>query len=148
METAKVLTNFPTNEERSALAKCLRGGYDIVSDDAGHYWLNGALFGLDICARSEETIRYGLNKIADYIEPLAPVTCNYEPDSKYWYFDDSGIEIETNDPSEDCCAFECDICGYPMMFSSEGEQTNFEPDPPYTPYFNYCPNCGAKVMKP
>ena len=58
-----------TIEERRRVARALRGGYDVVSDAGGRFWLNGTLFGLDISARSEERIRCGLRHLADLIEP-------------------------------------------------------------------------------
>lgn len=58
-----------TNEERRRMARALRGGYDVVSDVGGRFWLNGTLFGLDISARSEERIRCGLRHLAGLIDP-------------------------------------------------------------------------------
>lgn len=51
------------------MARVLRGGFDVVSDAYGRFWLNGTLFGVDIMARSEEQIRDGLFRLADLIEP-------------------------------------------------------------------------------
>lgn len=58
-----------TDEERREVARRLRGGYDVVSDAHGRFWLNGTLFGMDITARSEERIRDGLARLADLINP-------------------------------------------------------------------------------
>lgn len=58
-----------TDDERREVAARLRGGYDVVSDAYGRFWLNGTLFGMDITARSEERIRDGLARLADLIEP-------------------------------------------------------------------------------
>ena len=55
--------------ERREVARRLRGGYDVVSDAHGRFWLNGTLFGMDITARSEERIRDGLARLADLIDP-------------------------------------------------------------------------------
>lgn len=60
---------MPTDDERREVAARLRGGYDVVSDAHGRFWLNGTLFGMDITARSEERIRDGLARLADLIEP-------------------------------------------------------------------------------
>lgn len=60
---------MPTDDERREVARRLRGGYDVVSDSHGRFWLNGTLFGMDITARSEEQIRDGLARLADLIEP-------------------------------------------------------------------------------
>jgi hypothetical protein len=61
-----------TDDERREVAARLRGGYDVVSDAHGRFWLNGTLFGMDITARSEERIRDGLARLADLIEPGEP----------------------------------------------------------------------------
>ena len=58
-----------TDEDRQLLAEALRGGFDVVSDDHGRFWLNGTLFGMDITARSEELIRGGLARLAEHIDP-------------------------------------------------------------------------------
>ena len=57
-----------TDEERRRVAQNLRGGFDIVGDAGGRFWLNGTLFGLDISARSEERIRCGLRHLAGLID--------------------------------------------------------------------------------
>ncbi len=58
-----------TDGKRRHLAERMRGGYDVVSDARGRFWLNGTLFGMDITARSEERIRDGLARLADLIDP-------------------------------------------------------------------------------
>ena len=57
-----------TNDVRVILADYMRR-FDVVSDAAGRYWLNGTLFGMDISARSEETVRNGMRRLAGLIEP-------------------------------------------------------------------------------
>lgn len=64
-----------TDDERRRMAERMRGGYDVVSDVHGRFWLNGTLFGMDITARSEEQIRDGLSRLADLIEPSESVKC-------------------------------------------------------------------------
>lgn len=86
------------------LADRLRGGYDVV-DDGHRYWLNGTLFGLDICARSEWEIRDGLRMIADLIDPDTskfkdvvemPVLCN-ENTLCYAHEGDAGMDIRASE---------------------------------------------------
>lgn len=79
-----------TDDERRRLAENLRGGYDVTWNANGLFWLNGTLFGMDICARSEETIRNGLRSLAAFIEPEPERTCHMV---------DNGCEL--------CCS-ECD----------------------------------------
>lgn len=70
-------------------------------------------------------------------------TCTYQPTEYETRFDENDEEIETNDPAEDCVAFECSACGFEMMF---GDMGWFDYEPPYKPYFKFCPNCGARVV--
>lgn len=71
-----------SDDERREVARRLRGGYDVVSDSHGRFWLNGTLFGMDITARSEEQIRDGLARLADLIEP--PRQCPCYDSGRHW----------------------------------------------------------------
>lgn len=62
-------------------------------------------------------------------------------------FDDKGNEVECNDPHMDCDSFQCDKCGNEMAFNYFGENSWFYEEPPYNAKFNYCPECGCKVVK-
>lgn len=42
----------------------------MVSNGVGRYWLDGTLFGMEISARSEERIRFGMDRLADLIDPV------------------------------------------------------------------------------
>lgn len=67
--------------------------------------------------------------------------CRFIPEVTKTRLSEDGMEeIDTNDPAEGCLAFECSVCGFPMMFGDCGW---FDEMPPYTPQFNYCPNCGT-----
>lgn len=68
--------------------------------------------------------------------------CIYEPTEMLSYFDDAGMEHETNAPYYECGSFACSVCGYEMCFGDGGW---FDDKSPYKPLFNYCPNCGRKV---
>ena len=70
-------------------------------------------------------------------------TCTYHPTEYATRFDENDEEIETNDPAEGCGTFECSACGFEMMF---GDMGWFDDEPPYKPYFKFCPNCGARVV--
>lgn len=59
---------MPTNDERRRLAGNMRV-FDVVSDACGRYWLNGTLFGMDVTTRSEEDLRYGMKRLASFIDP-------------------------------------------------------------------------------
>lgn len=58
-----------TNDEKRRMAEILRGGYDVVTDSHGRFWLNGTLFGMNISSRREEVVRCGMNHLADLIDP-------------------------------------------------------------------------------
>lgn len=69
-------------------------------------------------------------------------TCSYDPTEYATRFDENDNEVETFEPSEDCQSFQCSACGFEMMF---GDMGWFGEEPPYKPYFSFCPNCGARV---
>ena len=69
--------------------------------------------------------------------------CTYEPTEFAVRFDENDNEIETLDPSEECGTFQCSACGFEMMF---GDMGWFDEEPPYKPYFSFCPKCGARVV--
>lgn len=109
-----------TDDERREVAARLRGGYDVVSDAHGRFWLNGTLFGMDITARSEERIRDGLARLADLIEPEPERTCQ---------------DVEGGN------FFRCSKCGCELMRFADGWK------PLYMGEVRYCPNCGARVVE-
>lgn len=116
-----------TGEERRRLAENLRGGYDVTWNANGLFWLNGTLFGMDICARSEEKIRNGLRHLAAFIEPEPELTCQIVSDgpnnghcsecgAEYTYYDSDGIADESS--------------GEPYYYDGA-----------------FCKRCGAKVVE-
>ena len=76
-------------------------------------------------------------------------TCHYFPDSMQVAFDENDEEIETGETDSDGCDYTCDACGFTMLGGEEGW---FDEAPgeyggwDYKARFNYCPNCGAKVV--
>lgn len=65
---------MPTNEERQEVARNLREPFDVVGQ--GRYVaLNGTLFGMQLLANDEQTLRNGVKHIADLIEPEQERTC-------------------------------------------------------------------------
>lgn len=110
---------MPTNEERRNLAQNMRGGYDVTWNSNGLFWLNGTLFGMDICARSEEKIRNGLRHLAAFIDPEPELTCEFKKVS--W------------DDGQCTWGCKCSACGH-----------RFEHETGIT--WNFCPHCGAKVV--
>lgn len=65
------------------------------------------------------------------------LTCTFAPDT----------EAFGGGPAEGCAAFECSNCGCAMAFSAEGPSW-FDGEPPHRARFRYCPQCGARVVRP
>ena len=139
---------MPTNEERREAVKRLRedarlGALPFID------FLGAVAY--DVAVERDE--RGVLNRLADLIEPEPERTCHFEPDVIEVLLDEDGNEIldadgneiETGEPAEDCSAFECSECGYPMIFDPDIGW--FDYWSPYKPHFKYCPNCGAKVVE-
>ena len=60
-----------SDEERREVARRLREQFDVVGQ--GRYVaLNGTLFGMQILASDESTLRAGISRLADLIEPSIP----------------------------------------------------------------------------
>lgn len=78
-------------------------------------------------------------------------TCHYFPDEYQTAFDENDEEIETGEACADRCEYSCDVCGYTMLGGDEGgwfEETTGEYGGwNYKPRFDYCPNCGARVVE-
>lgn len=106
-----------TNDEKRRMSGILRGAYDTC-DDGYHVWLNGTLFGLDICAKTEEMLRSGFRHIADLIDPGEERTC-FVHDQNYW--------------GDDYSFWTCSECGETII-------TDYYDAP------KYCSSCGAKVV--
>lgn len=51
------------------MARILRDSHDFAIDSYGRFWSNGTLFGMGFVAWEEKTIRDGLSRLADFIEP-------------------------------------------------------------------------------
>lgn len=57
-------------------------------------------------------------------------------------FDELGVYPHA---AEGCGEFFCSKCGFDMRFDEDGDDSWFEPEYPYEPRFNFCPNCGERV---
>lgn len=58
----------PTSEERREIAKRMRGPFDVC-ECVGHTYINGTIYGMQVCARDELTLRDGMRRLADLIDP-------------------------------------------------------------------------------
>lgn len=87
-----------------------------------------------------------LKKLADLIDP----TCEYLPCAYATWFDEDGEEYEDT-KLEAFGSVEnafCSVCGYEMMTGEDGwfDYERKEHGNRLIPRFNYCPNCGARVV--
>jgi|GEM_PF-2144695 len=82
-------------------------------------------------------------RLGDLIDYGEPDTCVYEPTESVNYYDENDREHETNRPSDGCPTFTCSRCGNEMLY---GEMGWFDEEPPYTPRFKRCPECGRRVV--
>lgn len=131
---------MPTNEERREAARKLRETSKEVGEGALLWYHISRALGVDLTIGGEAAA----NVLAELIEPEPERTCHFEPDVTEIKYDENDNEIETGEPAEDCSAFECSECGYPMLYDPDIGW--FDYCEPYKPHFKYCPNCGAKVM--
>lgn len=88
-----------------------------------------------------------LTRLADLIDP----TCKYLPIASVTWVDDNGEEHEEEnleEPGYSENAY-CSICNYEMMTGEEGwfDYERKEHGNRLIPNFNYCPNCGARVVR-
>lgn len=81
------------------------------------------------------------------------LTCQFLPEYPAWWLSDDGEDEFTDknlsdfDGSSYC---ECSNCGQLMLSESDGwfDAQKEEHGIRYIPRFNYCPNCGARVVIP
>lgn len=131
---------MPTKEERREAARKLRETSKEVGEGALLWYHISRALGVDLTIGGEAAA----NVLAELIEPEPERTCHFEPDVTEIKYDENDNEIETGEPAEDCSAFECSECGYPMLYDPDIGW--FDYCEPYKPHFKYCPNCGAKVI--
>lgn len=61
-----------TSNVRREIAERMRGPFDVCECE-GHTYLNGTLFGMQVCARDEMALRDGMRRLADLIDPTCTV---------------------------------------------------------------------------
>lgn len=132
--------------ERQEVAARLRqyaGGFDFGDADPIWYVMK-AVFG-DVHKHE-----YGelFSRLADLIDHP---TCEYLPCAYAIWYDDDGEEhedtkLEALGTSENTY---CSVCGYEMMTGDEGwfDYERKEHGNRLIPRFNYCPSCGARVVR-
>ena len=132
-ERREVAARLRDNANKHGVVLDYLGGAQVAS-----WWLLLHTIG---CNSNEQEVAF--NMLADLIENGEPDTCVYEPTESVSYWDENDREHETNRPSEECSTFACSRCGYEMLY---GEAGWFDEEPPYTPHFKRCPECGCRVV--
>lgn len=111
---------MPTSEERiderREVAKRMRGPFDVC-ECVGHTYINGTLFGMQVCAKDEIDLRNGMRHLAELIDPTCSMACR-----------------GSFTASHDFTCWECGECG----------AYAFTPKKVLAP--RYCPHCGARVV--
>ena len=103
------------SDERIEIAERMRGPFDVC-ECVGHTYINGTVFGMQVCARDEQELRNGMRHLAELIDP----TCE---------MDDAGdVPASVKDNLN---TFFCSECGAPVY-------NDMSP--------SYCPYCGARVV--
>lgn len=110
--------------------------------------INAAFFKIgDIIGTKYRSYEFFFNRLADLIDP----TCKYLPCVCATWFDDDDEEhedtsLEAFGETENAY---CSVCDYEMMTGEEGwfDYERKEHGNRLIPNFNYCPNCGARVVR-
>jgi hypothetical protein len=58
----------PTSDERIEIAERMRGPFDVC-ECMGHTFINGTLYGMQVCAKDELALRDGMRHLANLIDP-------------------------------------------------------------------------------
>lgn len=69
-----------SSEERQIIAEKMRGPFDVCKY-MGHTCISGTLFGMQMCAMNERSLRDSMRRLADRIDP----TCHLLPSSDGGY---------------------------------------------------------------
>lgn len=84
---------MPTSDGRREVAARMRGPFDVCGC-LGHTYINGTLYGMQVCATDELALRDGMRRLADLIDP----TCEVVP------FDEESMRLP-----------HCSRCGQPIL---------------------------------
>lgn len=109
----------PTSDERIEVAAKLRGPFDVC-ECVGHTYINGTLYGMQVCARDELALRDGMRHLADLIDPTCDIATDQVDDGEW-----GAHEIY------ECCS----NCGNQNM------RDRFTGKP-----YRFCPHCGSRVV--
>ena len=131
---------------RKEVAKKLREG-GIARNVSEAYVLLLHCIGIRPQLPAVNTYKPALERLADLIDPI----CKYLPCVCVTWVDDNDEEHEEEnleEPGYSENAY-CSVCGFEMMTGEEGwfDYERKEHGNRLIPNFNYCPNCGARVVR-
>lgn len=131
---------------RKEVAKKLREG-GIARNVSEAYVLLLHCIGIRPQLPAVNTYKPALERLADLIDP----TCKYLPCVCVTWVDDNDEDHEEEnleEPGYSENAY-CSVCGFEMMTGEEGwfDYERKEHGNRLIPNFNYCPNCGARVVR-
>ena len=140
-------------KEREEVAKKLRKSGEYMGDFKKDHYYGFYQIAEDVGLNENdffdewELIRAKCNRLADLIDP----TCKYLPCVCGTWVDDNDEEHEEENLEEFGYSENayCSFCGYEMMTGEEGwfDYERKEHGNLLIPNFNYCPNCGARVVR-
>ena len=61
------------SDARIEIAEKMRGPFDVC-ECVGHTYINGTLFGMQVCAKDEQSLRDGMQHLANLIDPTCRMT--------------------------------------------------------------------------
>lgn len=135
-----------SHEEREETLKTIREG-GIARNEAEAYVLLLHCIGIRPQLPAVNTYKPALERLADLIDP----TCKYLPVTCAVWFDDNDEEhVDKHlEAFENAGTAFCSCCGYIVMTGEEGwfDYERKEHGNLLIPNFNYCPNCGARVVR-
>lgn len=111
-----------SSDERIEIAGRMRGPFDMC-ECVGHTYINGTLYGMQVCARDELALRNGMRRLADLMDP----TCRLVRK-----------QVRAGGPQMYKTLWCCSRCGLPLAESKYKGHMPFVAD-------NFCPRCGARV---
>lgn len=99
-----------SSEERQKIAEKMRGPFDVCKY-MGHTCISGTLFGMQVCAMNERSLRDSMRRLADLIDP----TCHLVSTTFHSWSDGSAAFYH-----ELSCGHICEtVWGKPPSYCSE-----------------------------
>lgn len=113
------------SDKRIEIAERMRGPFDVC-ECVGHTYINGTIFGMQVCARDEAALRNGMRYLADLIDPTCHIVLR-QSDSDF-----------TDEPH-----YLCSRCGKEAVYVYERRDYTLAG---IVSHARYCSYCGARVV--